>query len=77
MNLLLAVKTEQPNFVALFVIAGMPSFFKRQNVLFRRKVDHFEFAVTADNKDNVFNLYSLSLTMKLNIPKCNAVLHYC
>ena len=29
----------------------------------------FEFAVTADN-GKVFNLYSLSLSMKLNIPKC-------
>ena len=29
-----------------------------------------EFAVTADNNDNVFNLYILRLNMKLNIPKC-------
>ena len=29
----------------------------------------FEFAVTADYNDKGFNLYSLSLSMKLNIPK--------
>ena len=30
----------------------------------------FEFEVTADHYDNIFNLYSLSLNMKLYIPKC-------
>ena len=29
----------------------------------------FEFAVAADNNDWVFSWYSLSLSMKLNIPK--------
>ena len=33
------------------------------------KLTIFEFAVTADSNDNVFNLYSLSQSMKLNIPK--------
>ena len=31
----------------------------------------FEFAVAADSNDNIFSFYSLSLGMKLNIPKCH------
>ena len=38
--------------------------------LFWRESTIFEFAVAADNNDNGFNLYNLSLSTKLNIPKC-------
>ena len=40
------------------------------NVFLKKEWTIFEFAVTADKNDNGFNLYSLNLTMKLNIPKC-------
>ena len=32
----------------------------------------FDLAVAADNNDKGFNLYSLSLNMKLNVPKCQS-----
>ena len=38
--------------------------------LHKLPIDHFRILSAADNNDNVFSLYSLSLSMKLNIPKC-------